>query len=56
MIDIPEIAKLLRINLDPEMLSLCCQLLEEGANPEALAATLVELQKEAEALKQAYQN
>lgn len=37
--------------MDPEILSICCQLLEEGANPEALAALLVELQKETNAMK-----
>ncbi len=46
MIEVTELARLLRINLDPETLDLCCQLLEEGANPEALAALLVQLQKE----------
>lgn len=40
-------ARLLRINLDPETLNICCQMLEEGANPEALAALIIELQREA---------
>lgn len=37
---------MLNIDLDPESLSICCQLLEDGANPEALAALVVELQRE----------
>lgn len=49
--EIAEIARLLRINLDPETISLCCQLIEEGANPEALAAVIAELHKEMESLK-----
>jgi mitotic-spindle organizing protein 1 len=44
-------ASLLRIYLDPEILSICCQLLEEGANPEALAALVAELQRETMAIK-----
>ena len=39
-------SNLLGTGLDRETLNICAQLLEEGANPEALAALLVELGKE----------
>lgn len=39
----------MKIDLDPETLDICCQLLEEGANPEALAALIAELHREAQA-------
>jgi len=49
--EVVELARLLRINLDPDTLSICCQLLEDGANPEALAALIVELQSETSRMK-----
>lgn len=40
-------SNLLSTGLDRETLNTCMQLLEEGANPEALAALVTELRKEA---------
>lgn len=51
VLEVTEMVRLMKINLDPETISLCCQLLEHGANPEALAALIVELQKEAANMK-----
>jgi mitotic-spindle organizing protein 1 len=42
-----EMSNLLNTGLDRETLGICMQLLEEGANPEALAALIAELNKEA---------
>ena len=42
-----ELSNLLNTGLDRETLNLCAQLLEEGANPEALAVLVTELNKEA---------
>jgi len=39
-------SNLLNTGLDRETLNICVQLLEEGANPEALAALITELHKE----------
>jgi mitotic-spindle organizing protein 1 len=49
-IEVHEIANLLQIDLDPEALNICCKLIEEGANPEALAALIAELHREASSL------
>jgi mitotic-spindle organizing protein 1 len=42
-----ELSNLLNTGLDRETLKICAQLLEEGANPEALAVLVTELNKEA---------
>ena len=39
-------SNLLGTGLDRDTLNICSQLLEEGANPEALAALVTELNKE----------
>lgn len=39
-------SNLLGTGLDRDTLNICAQLLEEGANPEALAALVIELNKE----------
>ena len=39
-------SNLLGTGLDRDILNICAQLLEEGANPEALAALVTELNKE----------
>ena len=44
-------SSLLKTGLDRESLSLCSQLLDQGVNPEALAAVIKELRSEAAALK-----
>lgn len=49
-VEVYDIARILRLNLEPETLSICCQMLEEGANPEALAALIIELQRETGAI------
>lgn len=41
-----EMSNLLGTGLDRDTLNICSQLLEEGANPEALAALVTELNKE----------
>lgn len=41
-----EMSNLLGTGLDRDTLNICAQLLEEGANPEALAALVTELNKE----------
>ena len=41
-----EMSNLLGTGLDRDTLNICAQLLEEGANPEALAALVIELNKE----------
>ena len=46
-----EMSSLLKTGLDRESLSLCSQLLDQGVNPEALAAVIKELRSEAAALK-----
>ena len=46
-----EVSRLLNCPLDRETLSIAVQLLENGANPEALAAVITELQNEATRLK-----
>jgi mitotic-spindle organizing protein 1 len=48
-----EVSRLLNCPLDRETLSVAIQLLESGANPEALAAVITELQNEATRLKSA---
>lgn len=48
-----EVSRLLNCPLDRDTLSIAVQLLEQGANPEALAAVITELQNEARKLKPA---
>ncbi|KAI9856631.1 MAG: hypothetical protein M1824_005328 [Vezdaea acicularis] len=45
-----EISTLLNTHLDRTTLSLCVSMIENGVNPEALAAVIQELRKEGEAL------
>lgn len=45
-----EISSLLNTGLDRETLSLCVSLTENGVNPEALAAVIRELRREAASL------
>lgn len=40
-----DISRLLRTNLDPEVLTLCIRIIEAGVNPEALAFVVRELKK-----------
>lgn len=42
-----EISDLLNTGLDAETLRICVQLLEAGVNPEALAAVVLEIKREA---------
>ncbi|KAK3252540.1 hypothetical protein CYMTET_38173 [Cymbomonas tetramitiformis] len=51
-----EISKLLNTGLDRETLSVLMALVENGVNPEALAAVVKELRREAAALKAAETN
>lgn len=46
-----EISDLLSTGLDEETLQICVQLLEAGVNPEALAAVVMELQRETASFK-----
>lgn len=46
-----DISRILNCPLDRETLALALQLLEKGANPEALAAVVNELHNEAHRLK-----
>ncbi|RKP10030.1 mitotic-spindle organizing protein associated with a ring of gamma-tubulin 1 [Thamnocephalis sphaerospora] len=46
-----EISSLLNTGLDREQLSLCVKMCERGVNPEALAAVVKELRREAAAIK-----
>ena len=46
-----EISQLLNTGLDRESLFLCIQLLEQNVNPEALAAVVKELKREARAIQ-----
>lgn len=50
-----EISNILDTGLDKETLSICMSLVEAGVNPEALAAVVKELRREAAALKAASQ-
>ncbi|EGX44704.1 hypothetical protein TWF569_011443 [Orbilia oligospora] len=47
-----EISTLLNTKLDRTTLSLCVSLIENGVNPEALAAVIKELRKESERLQE----
>lgn len=46
-----EMATLLQTGLDRDTLHLCAQLLHQGINPEALAAVVKELRREAAAVR-----
>ncbi|RKP27707.1 mitotic-spindle organizing gamma-tubulin ring associated-domain-containing protein, partial [Syncephalis pseudoplumigaleata] len=46
-----EISTLLNTGLDREQLGLCVKMCERGVNPEALAAVVKELRREAAAIK-----
>lgn len=46
-----EISNLLNTGLDAETLAICVKLCEAGVNPEALAAVVKELRREAAALQ-----
>lgn len=48
-----EVSRLLNCPLDRDTLALAVQLLDNGANPEALAAVITELHNEARRLKPA---
>jgi len=52
---VSEISNILDTGLDRETLSICISLIEAGVNPEALAAVVRELRREAAALKAANQ-
>ena len=45
-----EISKLLNTGLDPETLTICIQLCENGVNPEALARVVKEIRREVTAI------
>ncbi|KAJ3412939.1 hypothetical protein HDV05_008727 [Chytridiales sp. JEL 0842] len=45
-----EISLLMNTGLDKESLSICISLCEQGVNPEALAAVIKELKREARAI------
>ncbi|PSN56933.1 Mitotic-spindle organizing protein 1 [Blattella germanica] len=47
-----EISRLLNTGLDPETLTICIQLCENGVNPEALATVVKEVRREVEAIRQ----
>ncbi|KAK6499221.1 hypothetical protein TWF506_003849 [Arthrobotrys conoides] len=47
-----EISTLLNTKLDRTTLSLCVSLIENGVNPEALAAVIKELRKESQRLQE----
>ncbi|KAK6339077.1 hypothetical protein TWF696_009865 [Orbilia brochopaga] len=47
-----EISTLLNTNLDRTTLSLCVSLIENGVNPEALAAVIKELRRESARLRE----
>lgn len=51
MVVLYEMSQLLRCGLDKESLQICVNLLEAGVNPEALAAVIKELRREAEAIR-----
>ncbi|EJD43739.1 hypothetical protein AURDEDRAFT_66076 [Auricularia subglabra TFB-10046 SS5] len=46
-----EMAQLLNTKLDKETLVTCVQMIESGANPEALAEVIKELRRESQALQ-----
>ncbi len=48
---VKEISDLLNTGLDDDTLKICVQLLEAGVNAEALATVVMELRREAGALK-----
>lgn len=48
-----QISKLLNTNLDPNTLSMCIRLCENGVNPHALAAVVKELQQEVKTMNEA---
>ena len=48
-----EISRILDTGLDKESLAICVTLCESGVNPEALAAVIRELRREASSLKAA---
>mmetsp|Transcript_27322 Transcript_27322/g.67397 ORF Transcript_27322/g.67397 Transcript_27322/m.67397 type:complete len:82 (+) Transcript_27322:87-332(+) len=48
-----EMSNLLNTGMDKQSLAICVELLESGVNPEALAAVVKELRREAAALRQA---
>ncbi|KAK2153938.1 hypothetical protein LSH36_281g09025 [Paralvinella palmiformis] len=50
---IVEISTLLNTGLDADTLAICVRLCESGANPEALAKVIQDLQRESTALKEA---
>ena len=50
-IAVKEISDLLNTSLDDDTLKICVQLLEAGVNAEALATVVMELRREATALK-----
>jgi mitotic-spindle organizing protein 1 len=47
-----EISRLLNTGLDPETLSICIRLCENGVNPEALASAVKEVVREVAAINQ----
>lgn len=47
-----EMSKLLNCGLDRESLEICVSMLEEGVNPEALAAVIKELRRESQSIRQ----
>jgi mitotic-spindle organizing protein 1 len=48
-----EVSLLMNTGLDKEALSICVSLCEQGVNPEALAAVIKELKREARAISSA---
>jgi mitotic-spindle organizing protein 1 len=51
-----EISRLLNTGLDPETLSICIQLCEDGVNPQALASVVKEVRREVAAISQGDEN
>jgi mitotic-spindle organizing protein 1 len=45
-----EISNVLKTGLDKESLEICTKMLEQGVNPEALAAVIKELRRESKAI------
>ncbi|KAI9228108.1 MAG: mitotic-spindle organizing gamma-tubulin ring associated-domain-containing protein, partial [Piptocephalis tieghemiana] len=52
LVVLDEVSNLLNTGLSKESLSICVQLLEEGADPEALATVVKELRREAHTLRE----
>lgn len=51
-----EFSHLMSLDMDPEVLTLCVRLCEEGVNPESLAIVVKELHKQVENINQKSNN